>query len=167
AGKSFYYAPEFARKMPEIHVGYAPIDFSEWAEPSARPAFEKALADIRALGVTLVETKLPDLPYGPVVATVIAAEGGSVFEPLIRSGKVDELADKKQIAGLKASLGITAADYLKAMRIRSDMKQVFRKMFAEVDVLLAPSRYGPASKLSDPLDRGITDRPVPKTLGMN
>src|SRR2546425_8747447 len=63
AGKSFYYAPEFARKMPEIRIGYAPADFTEWAEPLARPAFEKALADIRALGGTLVETKLPDFPY--------------------------------------------------------------------------------------------------------
>src|SRR5207244_1803324 len=132
AGKSFYYAPEFARKMPEIRVGYAPADFSEWAEPSARPAFEKALADIRALGVTLVETKLPDFPYGPVVATVITAEAGSVFEPLIRSGKVDQLADAKQIAGLKASLDITAADYLKAMRIRGEMKTAFRRLFADV-----------------------------------
>src|SRR5258708_1867517 len=88
AGKGFYYAPEFARKMQEIRIGYAPVDFAEWAEPSARPAFEKALADIRALGVTLVETKLPEFPYGAVAATVIEAEAGSGFEPLIRSGKV-------------------------------------------------------------------------------
>src|SRR5579862_8752141 len=51
AGKSFYYAPEFARKMEEITIGYAPVDFAEWAEPSARPAFDKALADIKSLGV--------------------------------------------------------------------------------------------------------------------
>ena len=167
AGKSFYYAPEFARKMQEIRIGYAPVDFAEWAEPSARPAFEKALADIRALGVTLVETKLPEFPYGAVVATVIAAEAASIFETLIRSGKVDELADKKQIAGLKAALGITATDYLKAMRIRGEMQRAFRRMFSEVDVLLAPSRFGPASKLGDPLDAGITDRPIPKEPGMN
>src|SRR5438132_6186542 len=91
AGKSFYYAPEFARKMEDIRVGYAPVDFAEWAEPSARPAFEKALADLRALGVKVVETKLPEFPYRAVVDTVILGEAGSVFEPLIRSGKVDEL----------------------------------------------------------------------------
>ena len=167
AGKSFYYALGFARKMPDIRVGYAPVDFTEWADPSARPAFEKALADIRALGVTLVETKLPDFPYGPVVQTVILAEGGSVFEQLIRSGKVDELADARQIAGLKASLDITASDYLKAMRIRGEMKTAFRRLFADVDVLLAPSRYGPASKLTEPLDQGLGDRPIPATPGMN
>jgi len=167
AGKSFYYAPEFARKMADIRVGYAPADFTEWADPPARPAFEKAVADIRALGVTMVETKLPDFPYGAMVATVIAAEGGSVFEPLIRSGKVDELADAKQIAGLKASLDITASDYLKAMRIRSEMKTAFRKLFADVDVLLAPSRYGPAPKLSEPLDQELGGRPIPSTPGMD
>jgi aspartyl-tRNA(Asn)/glutamyl-tRNA(Gln) amidotransferase subunit A len=167
AGKSFYYAPEFARKMEDIRVGYAPVDFAEWAEPAARPAFEKALADIRALGVKVVETKLPEFPYRAVVDTVIEAEAGSVFEPLIRSGKVDELADKKQIAGLKACLGISAPDYLKAMRIRGEIKQAFRRLYADVDVLLAPARYGPATKLSDPLDAGITGRPIPQTPGMS
>src|SRR5712692_9601086 len=122
AGKSFYFAPDFARKMQEIRVGYAPVDFAEWADPGSRPAFEKAVADLKALGVTMVETKLPDFPYGAVIGTVISAEGASVFEPLIRSGKVDELADKKQIAGLKASLGISSLDYLKAMRIRREIK---------------------------------------------
>jgi aspartyl-tRNA(Asn)/glutamyl-tRNA(Gln) amidotransferase subunit A len=167
AGKGFYYAPEFARKMEEIRVGYAPVDFAEWADPTARPAFDQALVDLRALGVKVVETKLPEFPYRAVVDTVIEAEAGSVFEPLIRSGRVDELADKKQIAGLKACLGISAADYLKAMRIRGEIKQAFRKLYADIDVLLAPARYGPASKLSDPLDKELTDRPIPKELGMS
>jgi aspartyl-tRNA(Asn)/glutamyl-tRNA(Gln) amidotransferase subunit A len=167
AGKSFYYAPDFARKMEEIRIGYAPVDFAEWAAPEARPAFEQALADLRALGVKIVETKLPEFPYKAVVDTVIEAEAGSVFEPLIRSGKVDELADKKQIAGLKACLGISAPDYLKAMRIRGDIKQAFRRLYSDIDVLLAPARYGPATKLSEPLDQGITGRPVPQTPGMS
>ena len=167
AGKSFYYAPEFARKMEEIRIGYAPVDFAEWAEPSARPAFEKALADIRSIGVKVVETKLPDLPYKTVTDTVILAEAASIFEPLIRSSKIDELADKAQIAGLKASLGISATDYLKAMRIRALIKTEFHKLFSDIDILLSPTRYGPASKLGDPLDRDIVDRPVPSTPGMN
>jgi aspartyl-tRNA(Asn)/glutamyl-tRNA(Gln) amidotransferase subunit A len=167
AGKSFYYAPDFARKMSDIRVGYAPVDFAEWADPSARPAFAKALADIRALGVTVVEAKLPDFPYNPVLRTVINAEAASVFEPLIRSGQVDELADKKQIAGLKAALSVSAVDYLKAMRIRREIQREFHKLFSDLDVLLAPTRYGPATKLTEPLDaprpgtppndRGMTD----------
>ena len=79
---------------------------------------------------------------------------------------MDELADKKQIAGLKASLGVTAADYLKAMRIRREMKEAFHKLFSDIDVLLAPARYGPASKLADPLDRGRSG-PAPNDRGMS
>jgi aspartyl-tRNA(Asn)/glutamyl-tRNA(Gln) amidotransferase subunit A len=165
AGKSFYYAPEFARKMEDIKVGYAPADFAEWADPSARPAFEKALADVRALGVKVVETKLPEFPYRPVTDTVILSECASSFETLIRSSKVDELADKKQIATLKASLNISATDYLKAMRIRAEMREAFRKLFADVDILLAPTRYGPAPKLTDPLDKK-SDTPSPSAQGM-
>ena len=53
----------------------------------------------------LVETKLPQFPYGAVLATILAAEQASIFEPLITSGKVDQLADQAQIAGLEGQPG--------------------------------------------------------------
>ena len=67
AGKSFYYTPQYARPLKDLKVGYAPVDFAEWAEPAARPAFQAALAVLKETGVKLVETKLPDFPYGPVL----------------------------------------------------------------------------------------------------
>jgi aspartyl-tRNA(Asn)/glutamyl-tRNA(Gln) amidotransferase subunit A len=77
---------------------------------------------------------------------------------------VNELADAKQIAGLKAGLEIGAKDYLKAMRIRSLVKAKFRDLFATIDVLVAPARYSIAPKISEPLDAlrappGPTSRP--------
>ena len=44
AGKSFYYTPQFYKPVNQLRIGYAPSDFSEWAQPAARSAFEKALA---------------------------------------------------------------------------------------------------------------------------
>src|ERR1022692_1176371 len=38
AGKSFYYTPQYARKMSELRIGFAPADFSEWPDETARPA---------------------------------------------------------------------------------------------------------------------------------
>ena len=167
AGKSFYYTPQYARSPKDIRVGYAPVDFAEWADPEARPAFAAALAVLKDTGVQLVETRLPDLPYGPVISTIISSEGSSIFEPLIASGKVDELADRKQIAGLKAGLEIPAKDYLKAMRIRRLVQEQVGKLFGQVDVLLAPSRPGPATKIDQPLDRNTRSGPPPKDLGMS
>jgi len=167
ARKSFYYTPQYFRKPKDVRIGYAPVDFNEWAQPNARPAFAQALAVIRETGAQLIETRLPDFPYSALVSTIISSEGASVFEPLITSGKIDELADPKQIAGLRTALDIPARDYLKAMRIRTIVQQKVRSLFGEVDILLAPSRFGPASKLSEPLDRGRTPEPAPKDLGMS
>ncbi len=166
AGKSFYYAPEFTRDLKEFRVGFAPVDFDEWADPAARPDFTKALDTIRGLGVQVTEAKLPAFPYGPVIGTIISSEASAIFEPLIQSGKVDELADPKQIAGLKAGLEIPAKDYLKAMRIRSLIQSQFREIFADIDVLLAPARLAPAPRITQPLDRPASDRPTPKERGL-
>ena len=159
AGKSFYFAPQYAREMKTIRIGFAPVDFEEWAEPDARPAFRVALDALRSLGAEVRETRMAELPYGPVTKTVIDAEGASVFEELIESGGVDQLADEKQIAGLKAALDVPARDYLKAMRIRRLVQAEFRKVLSDLDILVAPARLGVASKVSDPLDRSAPPGP--------
>jgi aspartyl-tRNA(Asn)/glutamyl-tRNA(Gln) amidotransferase subunit A len=166
SGKSFYYAPQFAKELPQVRVGYAPVDFEGSAEPPTREAFRQAIDTLRTTGLQLREVKLGDLPYGPVTGTIIGAEGASVFEQLISTGKVDQLRDKKQIAGLRASLEIPARDYLKAMRVRRLIQQELRRLLTEVDVLLAPARYGVATKLSEPLDRSSGATPAPSSQGL-
>ncbi len=155
AGKSFYYTPQYARPVKDLRIGYAAPDF-------APPAFAAALDVWKETGVQLVETRLPDFPYGSVLSTILNGEMGSIFEPLIASGKVDELEDAPQIAGLKASLEVAAKDYLKAMRIRRLIQQEISKLYGDVDVLLAPGRPGPATKTDEPLDRssGRAGRPA-------
>jgi aspartyl-tRNA(Asn)/glutamyl-tRNA(Gln) amidotransferase subunit A len=165
AHKSFYYTPKYARPAKNLRIGYAPVDFAEWAEPAARPAFDQALAAIRETGAQVSEVKLPDMPYGALTSTIILAEAASIFEPLIASGKVQQLADAKQIAGLKAALEISATDYLKAMRIRTLVQKRIRQLFVDVDVLLAPTRPGPAPKISEPLDKHANE-PKPKDPGL-
>jgi aspartyl-tRNA(Asn)/glutamyl-tRNA(Gln) amidotransferase subunit A len=166
AGASFYYAPQYVRPLKDLKLGYAAVDFTDRAEESARPAFAAALTALKESGVTLVEIKLPQFPYGPILSTILAAEQASVFEPLIASGKVDELADAAQIAGLKASLELPAKDYLKAMRLRRLIQTEFTKVFAQVDGLLAPGRSGPASKIDQPLDSGGFQPPAGTPPGL-
>jgi len=166
ARKSFYYTPQYARDLKDVTVGYAPVDFSEGVDPAARADYAKALETIRALGVQLTEAKMPQFPYGPVISTIISSEGSAIFEPLIKSGKVDQLADQHQIAGLRAGLEIAAKDYLKAMRIRALIQEAFRDLLSTTDVLIAPTRFTPAPKITQPLDQPLTDRPAPATPGL-
>ncbi|MCW5976949.1 MAG: amidase [Bryobacteraceae bacterium] len=164
AGKRFYYAPQFVRKFADLTVGYAPSDFEESAAESSRPALREAWRVIKDMGFRLKEVELPDFPYGAVTGTIIRAEGSAVFEPLIAGGQVDRLADKDQIAGLKAGLEIPAKDYLRAMRIRRLIQDEFRKLFVDVNVLVTPSRFGPASKVEERL--GGAGDAKPKSRGL-
>ena len=165
ASRSFYYTPQYGRPVKDLLGGYAPVDFSEWADPAARAAFSTALETLKQAGLQMKETKLRPFPYGPTISTIIAAEGASVFEPLITSGGVNGLADQAQIAGLKAAVEIPAVTYLKAMRVRRLIQNAFDEIFTTVDVLVAPGRLAPATPLDQALDepRG---GPVPKDPGM-
>ncbi|MCC7173627.1 MAG: amidase [Bryobacterales bacterium] len=166
AGKAFYYTPQFARKLSDLRVGFAPADFAEHAAAEARPAFQSALEVVRSLGARMVEVELPDLPYVQVAETVISAEGSAVFEPLIHSGQVEQLADSKQIAGLKAGLEIPACDYLRAMRIRAVIRNELRKLLADVDLLVSPSRFEVAPAVTARLDEPEPPSPAAKTRGL-
>ncbi len=152
ANHSFYYQPDYPHPLEGIRVGYAPADFSDHPEPGARAAFAQALESVRGLRVQLVEKKLPDFPYGPILSTVLGAEAASIFEPLIRSGGVEQLADARQIAGLKAGLEIKATEYLKAMRVRRLAQEAMHDLFSDCEMLVAPSRLGAAPPVDRPLD---------------
>ncbi len=167
AGRSFSYNPQFVRKPAELTIGYAPVDFNEWAVPSARPGLMDALGVIKALGFKTKEIELPDFPYGSLVSLIIAGEAGSIFEDFIRSGQVDQLADPTQIAGLKAAVETPAVDYLRAMRVRTLVQQAFHDLFIDVDLLLAPARFDVAPSASDPLDSGPRPLPPPSSRGMS
>jgi len=168
AGKSFYYTPQYARPMKELRIGFATVDFAGWADPAARPAFNAALDVIKQTGAQLVETKLPDFHYGATISAIIGAEGVSIFEEFIRSGKVDQLADATQIAGMKANLDISATTYLKAMRLRRLMQEAFRQLFVDVDALVTFGRDRGATPVDQPLDSGgEAGPPTPQDPGMD
>lgn len=151
AGKSFYYTPQYARDLKDLTIGFSPDDL-EWVEAAARPAFETAMNGLRECGAKFLEVSLPEFPYGSLADVVIGAEGGAIFEPLIVSGKVSELADPSQIASLRMDLEIPAKDYLRAMRIRTLLRQQMRDLFTKVDILVAPSRYSIAPRITEDLD---------------
>ena len=166
ARKSFYYTPQLYAKLQDLKIGYAEIDFTEWPDEPLRPALQSALAVCKSISPNMVESKLPDFPYEPVIGTIIDSEGASVFETLIRSGRVNQLADQSQIDGLKASLTYSAVDYLKAMRIRSQIQSAFHDLFAGVDLLIAPTNFSLPERADQPFDENEPKRPDRKGVGV-
>ncbi len=159
AHKSFYYSPQYYGNLNELKIGYAEIDFAEWPAEALRPAFAQALSVVKSLG-SQIWWKPNCLTFLMArFSCIIDSEGASVFEQLIRSGQVDQLADQGQIDGLKASMNYSAIDYLKSMRVRTQIQAEFRKLFTNVDLLVAPTKLDLPDKADGPFDDTTPKRP--------
>ena len=160
-----------ASAVRSARMGFAEEDLAH-ATPEAKRALERGLAELRRVVPKVSRAVLPaDLPYGAMVGTVFGAEGATIFCELIDSGRVDELVDKRQAAGLKRGSEIRARDYLQAQRLRTLLMDRFRALFTEVDVLVAPARTSTAPPLDAALDSrapgagSMTATPAPGTAG--
>jgi aspartyl-tRNA(Asn)/glutamyl-tRNA(Gln) amidotransferase subunit A len=140
--------PDFSRPQNNAEVG---------------KAYAAALEVLKSLGATLEETLMPDFPYGPVASMLYTAEAASIFRPFIESGKVQELVDESQKAGLIAALSIPATDYLDAFRIRGEIQKEMGKVFEKYDAIVAPSRTGLASLVDRPFSG--QQQPPPRPAG--
>jgi len=136
-----------------FRIGLLPVDFARNNAPDAERCFAAALEVFKRCKADFVEVKLPDLPYNEAAEIIIVAEGSSAFENLIRSGKVNELADPSQVAGLLSGLTLPAVDYLRAMRVRAEACREIAKVFEQCDVLMAPTLLQGAP----PVDRSLNE----------
>jgi aspartyl-tRNA(Asn)/glutamyl-tRNA(Gln) amidotransferase subunit A len=102
--------------------------------------FEEALEALHKFAEVDQEVPFPEMPFGPVVSTIVAAEGASAFRELIESGRGKELQAAKDRYGGYAGTVVLAFDYLQAMRLRGPMKRTLDELYAKYDALVAPSR---------------------------
>jgi len=107
-------------------------------EPEIAEAYQRALKDLRAVGITPHEVALPDLPFEAVASVIISAEAVSAFEELFRDGRVRQLEEPDAPLAAAQARAIAASDFVKAMRIRAVCQRTMAEFFGEWDVLLAP-----------------------------
>ncbi|MBI2212656.1 MAG: amidase [Acidobacteria bacterium] len=113
----------------------------EGVQAEVRANFEGSMTMLEQLGHELVEIELPALPYGPVVSTIVDAEGASAFEDLLVSGKAKQLRCAADHIGGYEGAATLAVDYLRAMRVRKKIRVALAEMFeSRISMLAAPSR---------------------------
>lgn len=137
----------------KLRLGVLPTDFKANRAPEAEKSFQEALQVFRKLGHSVGEAKLPGFPYETAAGTIIEVEGASAFEELIRSPRLELLADRSQQAGLLAGLATPGADYLRAMRIRKMAGPVAVRIFEKFDALLAPTLL----QVAPPVDKSLNE----------
>ena len=162
-GRGFHFVPQLGSPLAGMKAGFASADIESSSDAALRPALRDALTVFRDIGLQLQETQLPDYPYEALGEVIVGAEGATVFADLIESGAVEQLADRRQISALQAALETPARDYLQAMRIRRLLQQSIARLFTSVDLLITPTCFTVAPKITEPLD--APDAPAPARSG--
>ena len=122
-----------------LKVGCVRLDFSKKGETEVGAAFDEAVIALQGAGVSVQDTKLPDLPFEEVAGLVIRAEAASAFEDLFRDGRVKQMADPAATISRASAGAIRAGDYVKALRIRTLCQRAMADVFSDFDVLVSPA----------------------------
>jgi aspartyl-tRNA(Asn)/glutamyl-tRNA(Gln) amidotransferase subunit A len=150
--------------------------------PDVAAAYEKAYADLAALGAELVEVELPTAKYGLSTYYLIApaecssnlarfdgvryglrvdgADVGEMYEKTRAAGFGPEVKRRILIGTYALSSGYYDAYYVKAQKARTRIADDFRAAFAKCDVIASPAASSPAfafNAKSDPYSMYLMD----------
>jgi aspartyl-tRNA(Asn)/glutamyl-tRNA(Gln) amidotransferase subunit A len=140
--------PTLWRGVRGLRLGRMPEVEREGVDGEVLAAYDAALACLERLGAEIVT---PDLPcrfsdYTELTGRIIGAEGYFLIGDLIddMSLPIDEAVRPRIASGR----GISARDYLAALRDREDAKREFAAAIADVDALLTPTTQTAAVPLT-------------------
>ncbi len=178
------YAAGLGRSMRSLRIGIIREFFGEGLEEGTGRAVRTALDGCRAMGATLVDVSLPNLPLSVptyyVVAPAECSSNLSRFDGVRFGHRCEEPRDlldlykRSRGEGFGAevkrrimtgtyvlSAGYYDAYYLKAQKVRSLINADFRRAFGFVDVLMGPTTPTPAfaigAKVDDPITMYLND----------
>jgi aspartyl-tRNA(Asn)/glutamyl-tRNA(Gln) amidotransferase subunit A len=115
-----------------------PLNFyNSRLSPEVAEAFEKAVRDAEAAGVTLVPIQLPDpAEINAISRVILLAEASAVLEPYLHR-RDDFGADV--LALLDQGRLLAATDYINAQRLRRVYQREWAKAVSAVDVIFTPT----------------------------
>ena len=168
-----------------LRVGVPRRFTSEGVDATVSAAFETALGVLRSLGATLVDVELPHASYGvPVYYLVCTAEASSnlarydgvkygyrspaaaeglkaMYTHSRSEGFGAEVKRRIMLGTYVLSHGYYDAYYLKALQVRTLVRQDYERAFEQADVVAMPTSPIPpfalGEKTNDPLQMYLAD----------
>jgi len=119
-----------------IRVGYLKESFDETKDPVTKRNNEKTLAQVQAMGFTLVPVTVPQWDFD---GSGMGVESGAFMDEFLRSGRDKMLTNPSRGAGMRAARLTPAIEYLQSQRARAMMMAKLAEATAEVDVYIAPA----------------------------
>lgn len=176
------YKKALVNNVKGMKIGVPREFFGEGIKPEAKEAVKKALAFYEKEGAELVDVSIPHINSGVSVYYIIApaeassnlarydgvgfgyrAEGKDIIDMYIKTrstGFGEEVKRRIMLGNYVLSAGYYDAYYLKALKVRTLLKQEFDEVYKSCDVIAAPSASGTSFKFgafSDPLSLYMED----------
>jgi aspartyl-tRNA(Asn)/glutamyl-tRNA(Gln) amidotransferase subunit A len=142
-----------------LRVGVPENYYFEGVQSAIAVAVQDAVSRLVERGALRVDLRVPDpQPIGDVTNIVSRAESAAIHARILKE-RPEELQPAVR-ARLAVGLQLSAFDYLQALRLRARLTREFVDIvFAEVDVLVAPTIPEPAPSLDE-----VTGAPVSEVI---
>ena len=114
-------------------------DATKGAMPEVAANFRASLDVLAGIADVGGEVTLPPGPWGPIVGTIVNAEGAAAFRDLIESGRSRELRNADDRLGGYIAYATLAVDYLDALRQRAILSAALQKMLDGYDAVATPT----------------------------
>jgi aspartyl-tRNA(Asn)/glutamyl-tRNA(Gln) amidotransferase subunit A len=122
-------------------------------QPAVRDNFRESVKVLGRFCDIVDDVPFPDLPFGSIVNVVINAEGANSFRELIESPRLNDLRTAQMKTNAVAASMTLAADYLQALRVRTQMKKTMDELYAKYVGLIARAR----TTVSYPIARNFNE----------
>lgn len=139
-------------KLSGYRVGLDQAAFDAVAKGKERArakVYADALQILRDLGMALTPITLPKRTpaFNALAGTIIGVESAASFGELTRSGRVSELVQQEEGSWpntFRVGSLIPAADYVTALRVRTQLQQEMAQALKDVDVYVTIPLIGPS-----------------------
>ncbi|PKM83304.1 MAG: Asp-tRNA(Asn)/Glu-tRNA(Gln) amidotransferase GatCAB subunit A [Firmicutes bacterium HGW-Firmicutes-14] len=178
------YTASLTGDIKGLKIGIPAEYFIEGTDPGVRSAIDGAVKKFEELGAVCEETSLPHTEYAlPVYYLLATAEASSnlarydgvgygyrdetaedivtMYKRSRSEGFGEEVKRRIMLGTYALSSGYYDAYYLKALKVRTLIKQDFDRAFEKYDIILSPISPTPAfkcgEKVDDPIQMYLTD----------
>lgn len=178
------YQAALTGELRGLKVGVPSEYFGPGLEPEVKECVEKAIRLMESMGAHVAEAAMPHTEYAlPAYYLIASAEASSnlarfdgvrygyraqeaedvvsMFQKTRRYGFGKEVKRRIMLGTYALSSGYYDAYYLKALKVRTLVKQDFDRAFEKFDLLAAPTASHPAfrhgEKVDDPLAMYLSD----------
>ncbi|MFD2416017.1 amidase [Amycolatopsis pigmentata] len=147
------------RDVAGMRVGRDRTFLEAEMHPALAQAYEASLTELAALGVEIVDVDLPTAELAPVAGWwIIYAEMLSLHE-----GHAGGIEDRDEMGAslLGAAPFVSAADYLRALRLRPLFQRELDEAMSGCDALVTPAMTALPPLIGDDMTSDLGDREVP------